>query len=230
MPRNSSGTATRVSPPGAGGYISGDVISPAQVNGELNDVYIELTNSIDKAGRTTPTANLKMGGKRHTGCGNAVDTTDYCTLGQAQTLVAGIIPSGTKMPFYQASPPAGWTAASVTNDSMMRVVTAATTGGTGGGSMSPILITAVPSHTHTVSGDTGNQSADHTHGYNHVGSGTHQIDGLDVASLLYQKDVPFQTGNTSNDHHHYFTATSAENSGAADITPRYADFCIGTKT
>lgn len=60
-----------------------------------------------------------------------------------QTLPAGtpawfaggfpLFPTGTTLVFYQASPPAGWTAVSP-GDRALRVVAGATTGGTGGGS------------------------------------------------------------------------------------------------
>lgn len=84
MPRNSSGTYSRVSPPGSGGYTAGTTIDPAIVNGEVNDLSTELTNSIDKGGRTTPTANLPMGGFKHTSVGDGAARNDYAAVGQIQ--------------------------------------------------------------------------------------------------------------------------------------------------
>jgi hypothetical protein len=84
MPRNSSGTYSRVSPPGSGGYTAGTTIDPSIVNGEVNDLGTELTNSIDKGGRTTPTANLPMGGFRHTGVSNGSARNDYASVAQLQ--------------------------------------------------------------------------------------------------------------------------------------------------
>lgn len=66
--------------------------------------------------------------------------------GSAWEDVATLIPSGTKMVFYQASAPTGWTAVSV-NDKFLRVVTAGGTGGTNGGTVAASTSLA---HTHTL--------------------------------------------------------------------------------
>ena len=68
--------------------------------------------------------------------------------------VGTVIPSGTKMVFYQASAPVGWTAVAV-NDKFLRVVTAGGTGGATGGTVAASTSLehahAVESHTHTTS-------------------------------------------------------------------------------
>lgn len=84
MSRNGSGVYSRISPPGTGGYVSGDIIDPSIVNNEIDDIGDEITNSIDKGGRTTPTANLPMGGFRHTGVGNGSARNDYASVAQLQ--------------------------------------------------------------------------------------------------------------------------------------------------
>lgn len=65
MPRDSGGTYSR----NESAYVNGAIIDETKVNSEFDDVASELTNSIDKGGRTTPTANLPMGGYRLTGLG-----------------------------------------------------------------------------------------------------------------------------------------------------------------
>lgn len=60
--------------------------------------------------------------------------------------VATVIPSGTKMVFYQASAPVGWTAVAI-NDKFLRVVTSGGTGGSTGGTMAASTDLA---HTHTT--------------------------------------------------------------------------------
>ena len=94
--------------------------------------------------------------------------------------VGNLIPSGSKMLFYQASAPAGWTKLTADNNKTLRVVS-----GSGGGSGGTNSFTSafsersVPltahnhngnisdqSNNHTHSGNTGNQSANHTHGGN----------------------------------------------------------------
>ena len=72
--------------------------------------------------------------------------------------IGTVIPSGTKMVFYQASAPMGWTAVAV-NDKFLRVVTSGGTGGSTGGTVAASTSLA---HTHTVSGHT-HTGASHTH-------------------------------------------------------------------
>lgn len=64
MSRNGSGT---YSLPTGNPVVSGTPITASWANNTLSDIANELTNSIDKAGRTTPTANLPMGGFKLTG-------------------------------------------------------------------------------------------------------------------------------------------------------------------
>lgn len=71
------------------------------------------------------------------------------TLATLKTFI-DTFPSGTKMVFYQAAAPTGWTAVSV-NDKFLRVVTAGGTGGTTGGTVAASTSLA---HTHTVSSHT----------------------------------------------------------------------------
>lgn len=72
--------------------------------------------------------------------------------------IATLIPSGTKMVFYQASPPTGWTAVAA-NDKFLRVVTSGGTGGTNGGTVAASTSLA---HTHTVDSHT-HTGPSHTH-------------------------------------------------------------------
>lgn len=81
MPRNGTGT---YSLPAGNPVVTGTTISSTVHNNTMSDIGTELTNSIDKGGRTTPTANLPMGTYRHTGVGNASARTDYASAGQVQ--------------------------------------------------------------------------------------------------------------------------------------------------
>jgi hypothetical protein len=151
-------------------------------------------------------------------------------------VLAAVIPSGTKMPFYQASPPSGWTSTAIQNDSMMRVVTAAGTGGTSGAGSghSPILNNVVTSHTHVFTGD---PLAAHTHtdsGHTHtiiadIGAGG---DGFVGASNQNRGNKTTASGNASISSNSAGTpsGTNAVPAGAANWQPRYMDFCVGTKT
>lgn len=66
MARNGSGA---YSLPSGNPVVTGTVISSTWANTTLSDIGTALTNSIAKDGQTTPTANLPMGGYKHTGLG-----------------------------------------------------------------------------------------------------------------------------------------------------------------
>lgn len=65
-------------------YVFDTVIDETQINSELNDIATALSNRLAKNGETTPTANLPMGGFKHTGMGDGSALTDSLSLGQAQ--------------------------------------------------------------------------------------------------------------------------------------------------
>ena len=75
-----------------------------------------------------------------------------------------VIPSGTKMMFYQASAPVGWTAVAV-NDKFLRVVT---TGGTGGSTGGTVAASTSLAHTHTLAHTHDMQNHTHTLSHTHV--------------------------------------------------------------
>jgi len=168
-------------------------------------------------------------------------TATEAQINQLPTIIAAIIPSGTKMPFYQASPPTGWTATAIQNDSMMRVVTAALTGGTSGAgsSHSPILNDVVASHTHAF---TGTALGTHNHttvAHNHAPIGTSYLilgatsntTTVGAGSFLgYESNTANATVVVNAISAGTPAGTNAVPAGAANWAPRYMDFCVGTKT
>jgi hypothetical protein len=80
MSRDGSGT---YSLPEAA-FQSGQVISSTAVNSDLSDIAAALTASIAKDGQTTPSANLPMGGYKHTNVAVAAARTDYARTSQVQ--------------------------------------------------------------------------------------------------------------------------------------------------
>jgi len=78
--RNGSGTYTL---PSGNPVVSNTTISSTWANNTLSDIATALTGSIAKDGQTTPTANLVMGGFRHTGVGDALALTQYLSANQA---------------------------------------------------------------------------------------------------------------------------------------------------
>lgn len=94
-------------------------------------------------------------------------------------------PAGTKMVFYQAAAPTGWTAEAI-NDKFLRVVTAGGTGGTTGGSGLAPSSTITLAHTHTV--------ASHTHtGPSHTHSTPNHSHDLDTVSVNLNVASPTHT-------------------------------------
>ncbi len=84
MPRNGTGGYTQPSPD----VQSGTTIASAVVNGKWDDLGQEIANSIAADGQTTPTANLPMGGFKHTNVADGTSATDYAAYGQLTTLSA----------------------------------------------------------------------------------------------------------------------------------------------
>lgn len=90
MPRN--GTGTYASPAGQP-VTTGTVIDSVVFNNNTADVATALTNSLAKNGETTPTANLPMGGFKHTGVADATARTQYTSAAQVQDSLPTLITS-----------------------------------------------------------------------------------------------------------------------------------------
>lgn len=83
----SGGTFTRVD--GATGWqddeAAGTGIEAGLMDTAFNDLATDgINQTINKAGQNTPTANLPMGGYKHTGVANASSNDEYTTQGQLQ--------------------------------------------------------------------------------------------------------------------------------------------------
>jgi hypothetical protein len=63
-------------------FVAGTTIESAQVDANNSDIATALTGSIAKDGQTVPTANLPMGGFKHTGVAVASARTDYARADQ----------------------------------------------------------------------------------------------------------------------------------------------------
>ena len=89
-----------------------------------------------------------------------------------------LIPPGSKMLFYQASAPAGWTKLTTDNNKTLRVVS-----GSGGGSGGTNSFTSafsqrsVPVPTHNHNANAGNQTANHSHGGEAVSANANHTHG-----------------------------------------------------
>ena len=140
--------------------------------------------------------------------------------------IANLIETGTKMMFYQAAAPTGWTIDATVTDHMLRIVEAGTLGGGGfiGGADDPVLNDKVPTHTHPF---TTNNDGAHTHivdptkyfegtssnvwggGNGSMGAGKHN----------------FETTSTTHQH----AGTTNSNGSPSDWVPRFANCILAVK-
>jgi microcystin-dependent protein len=103
----SGGTFTRVD--GATGWqddeAAGTGIEAGLMDTAFNDLATDgINQSLNKAGQNTPTANLPMGGYKHTGVANASASDEYVAYGQLSTWV----PPGVIQMFAGSSAPTGF--------------------------------------------------------------------------------------------------------------------------
>jgi len=114
-------------------FVNGTTADADQVDANNSDLVAELTNSLAADGQTTPTANLPMGGYKHTGLGAGSAATDSATLGQIQAegyiwcgTMGGTADAGTLSPSpaitaYAAGQRFAWKASSNANTGAMTI-------------------------------------------------------------------------------------------------------------
>lgn len=83
---------------------NGNVIDAVKHNGRFNDLATGITACLAKNGENTPTANLPMGGFKHTGVAAATAAGQYVEYAQAVGLgiIPGIIPQNSQNTAYTA--------------------------------------------------------------------------------------------------------------------------------
>ncbi len=107
MSRDGNGNYTRV--PGSG-YPNGTTADGPEVDAEMNDIATALTQSLSKDGQTVPTANLPMGGYRHTNVDDAASRTDYARADQVQDCALSTLSSVSGADTITATAPLSMTA------------------------------------------------------------------------------------------------------------------------
>ena len=142
---------------------------------------------------------------------------------------------GTAMLFYQASAPTGWATAAPGTRYMVCVND---TGGSSGGSVSPISWNSA--HTHDMSGTTGAGSA-HTHTLTIAtgGAHTHTLPGgFEIPSeagagygpTTDEEAAHGHTGSTAaNESSHTHTFSDTSTSAGGTFAPLYLEVVVGTK-
>lgn len=101
MPRQSNGTYIA---PGGTAAVSGSAISSTAFNTLETDIGSEITNSLDRLGRSPMQAALPMGANKITGLANGTATTDAAAYGQ----FTAACPSGEIILFAGSTLPTGF--------------------------------------------------------------------------------------------------------------------------
>lgn len=101
MPRQSNGTYL---PPANTAAVSGNTISSTAYNSLSGDIGNEITNSLDRGGRSAMTAALPMGGFPINNLGSPTASTDAASKGYVDTAM----PSGAILAFAMSTTPSGW--------------------------------------------------------------------------------------------------------------------------
>lgn len=107
MSRDGSGNYNRV--PGSA-YTNGTTADGAELDTEINDIATALTQSLAKDGQTVPTANLPMGGFKHTNVNTASARTEYARASQVQDGALTYLTSVSGADTITASAPIGLSA------------------------------------------------------------------------------------------------------------------------
>jgi hypothetical protein len=104
MARNGSGGYTQP----VADFVSGDVASATTMNTWLDDLGAEIANSLAADGQTPATANLPMGGFKHTNVAAAASRTDYARADQVlnSSLIWGGTAGGTTTAITISTTPA----------------------------------------------------------------------------------------------------------------------------
>jgi hypothetical protein len=200
------------------------------------DMATALNNRIFADGTNTPTANLPMGGKKHTGAGSATGSGQYVEY--AQWLGALQAPSGTAAVFAQAAAPTGWTKSTSADNAALRVVS----GSSGGSYYSSGQSFTAAVATGTVDGHslTSGENASHNHtagdsGHAHaIGKGVQfniaaggagvrtDLGGYDTNSSSASANITVGFSGSGNAHSHTFTSSG--------LNINYQDVIVCTKS
>lgn len=154
-----------------------------------NTEYIKLPE-----GSNLPNSGYNKGSIRYNNVDNRLEYhngSGWVKLGNLSDIGATVIPSGTRMLFYQNSLPSGWSAVTGINDSLVRIVDSGGGSFTGGNDFSSVN----NMFSYTITGTTD----DHTltinqiplHGHPYVVTRKHEITArMDLTGGLMMRDVP----------------------------------------
>jgi microcystin-dependent protein len=105
MPRQANGTML---PPANTMAIPATTISSSAFNTLETDICSEITNSLDRGGRSAMTANLPMGNNKITGMADPTVATDATTKAYVDALVSAFFSTGDGKFTLKSTPDTGW--------------------------------------------------------------------------------------------------------------------------
>lgn len=105
MPRQANGNYL---PPANTAAVTLTAISSTAYNTLETDIGTEITNSVDRGGRSAMTANLPMGGQKITGMADPTVATDGATKNYVDTTTAAFFSTGDVKPTLKVVADSGW--------------------------------------------------------------------------------------------------------------------------
>jgi hypothetical protein len=105
MPRQANGSYQQ---PANTSAVSGNSISSTAYNSLITDIGTELTNSLDRNGRSAMAAALPMGNNKITGMAEPTVSTDAATKNYVDTTVAAFFSTGDLKLTYKTAADTGW--------------------------------------------------------------------------------------------------------------------------
>lgn len=218
--------ASNVPPNWVGDASVGINIEASRHDTQDDDFAAGINACLNKAGQNAPTANLPMGGFKHTNVADATANNQYASYGQLLTFM----PTGVITAYGAAVAPSGWllcngSAISRTTYATL-FATIGTTYGAGDGATTfnlPDLQQRFPlgkaaAGTGATLGGTGG-NIDHTHSLpaHYHGMGTGSTAAVDIAHNHGSSSVSGTVGGSDGTHSHTEAACNTGTSGTAPI-------------
>lgn len=105
MPRQANGQYAQ---PANTAAVSGQTISSTAYNSLITDIGTEITNSLDRQGRSAMAANLPMGGNKVTGAADPTSAQDLATKNYVDTTTAAFFSTGDVKLTLKTAADTGW--------------------------------------------------------------------------------------------------------------------------
>jgi hypothetical protein len=196
-------------------------------SGTFGDNHLRLIKSVLKG--TFPGSTGNGFNKQIVATEDEINHLTGLTVNINSALNTAKFPAGTVIPFYNATPPTGWSLVTLSTSYML--IAGSVAGASTGGADSPLLNDKVPSHTHTTTGATTSPSGSHSHTFSPTSVAAFAVGGAGKISGAAES-ISLQTPSitAAGDHTHDLSGlTIANNAGAANWAPRYLGMILCSK-